>query len=136
MGHTDALAALENFTQYQRCKEENIAQRMDQVLDNRQRQLREVQEKQERRQRHAEQVRRRKALARDNGGVANESFDASEEYPTPRPDTESPRSGVTPTPEASSTTSTTTTSTMPSEEQPLGMRRPLQVQEARSAEDY
>ena len=88
MERTDAVAALENFAQYQRSKEESIANRMDQVQDNRDRKLRELKEKQERRKRHAEEVRKRKAQARESG-IASPTF---EEHPsgdvevTPRPE--------------------------------------------------
>ncbi|XP_076439920.1 uncharacterized protein LOC143279699 [Babylonia areolata] len=67
MERTDALAALENFAQYQKSKEETLAQRMDQAQDNKERQQRELREKQERRRRHAEEVRKRKALAKETG---------------------------------------------------------------------
>ena len=107
MEHTDALAALEHFTQYQKSKEENLAQRMDQVHDNRERKLREAKEKQERRKKHAEEVRRRKALARENGLCEPTGTD---EYPTPRPEP----AEVTSTPEGAER-----------------LKSPLQVQEAK-----
>lgn len=107
MEHTDALAALEHFTQYQKSKEENLAQRMDQVHDNRERKLREAKEKQERRRKHAEEVRRRKALARENG--LSEPV-GTDEYPTPRPEP----AEVTSTPEGAER-----------------RKSPLQVQEAK-----
>ncbi|XP_076462913.1 uncharacterized protein LOC143295224 [Babylonia areolata] len=92
MERTDAVAALDNFVQYQKNKEEMIAQRMDQVLDNRERKLQEVKEKQERRKKHAEEVRKRKALAAAVGAENGASHDLSLEDDlmvrkmTPRPE--------------------------------------------------
>ncbi|KAK7101179.1 hypothetical protein V1264_024009 [Littorina saxatilis] len=131
MERTDAIAALENFTQYQKSKEETIAQRMDQVENNRERQLRELRERQERRKKHAEEVRKRKALAKENG-ISNEAFE-SEEYPptprdgptTPHAEPQTPREGLTTTraePEV--------TLARKAESKPR-VRSPLQVQEVR-----
>nr|KAG5711806.1 hypothetical protein BaRGS_023570 [Batillaria attramentaria] len=67
MERTDALAALDHFAQYQRSKEENLVQKLDQAQDNKERQRRERQEKLDRRKRHAEEVRRRKQQAQESG---------------------------------------------------------------------
>ena len=121
MEHTDALAALEHFTQYQKSKEESLAQRMDQVQDNRERKLREAKEKQERRRRHAEEVRKRKALARESGvGESCQGMDA--ETLTPRPEM-TPAPGVNPTSEVSAPDAAELA------------RSPVLVQEARERSD-
>ncbi|KAL8578176.1 hypothetical protein ACOMHN_051731 [Nucella lapillus] len=85
MEHTDAL---ENFAQYKKSKEETLAQRMDQAQDNKERKQRELKEKQERRRRHAEEVRKRKALARENGSSENPE---EEEEMTSKPEDTSSR---------------------------------------------
>lgn len=56
----DQTAALESFQDYQKKKEEQVIQKMDNVTDNRERRLREIKEKQLERERRREEVRRRK----------------------------------------------------------------------------
>lgn len=79
LDHTDTLAALETFEQYQRCKEDHIVQKMDQVSDNRERRISEMKQKMEKRRQHAEQVRMRKKLAQEN--AAFEGEDPAENTP-------------------------------------------------------
>jgi hypothetical protein len=79
MERTDAVAALENFAQYQKSKEETLVQRLDQASDNKERKMREMKEKLERRKRHAEEVRKRKQLARESGVADSLEADDSSE---------------------------------------------------------
>lgn len=91
MERTDALAALDNFAQYQRSKEENLVQRLDQAQDNKEKQMRERQEKMERRKRHAEEVRRRKQLAKENGTYVDHTEEGEATAAAMLPETRSER---------------------------------------------
>lgn len=78
MERTDALGALDNFAHYQRSKEETLVQRLDQASDNKEKQMRERLEKLERRKRHAEEVRKRKQLAKENGTYVDHTGEEGE----------------------------------------------------------
>ena len=78
---SDALAALENFESYKKEKEVQQTQKMDVVTDNREKKLREVKEKMQQRERRAEEVRRRKQQALEQGLVTSGIIDNQTEYP-------------------------------------------------------
>ncbi|XP_013078294.2 uncharacterized protein LOC106064329 [Biomphalaria glabrata] len=64
---SDALAALDNFEQYKKEKEELQTQKMDTVADNREKKLNEIKEKIKERERRAIEVRKRKQKALEEG---------------------------------------------------------------------
>ncbi|XP_067678323.1 DNA ligase 1-like [Haliotis asinina] len=76
---SDHLAALDSFAKHQQEKVEQTAQKMDQVIDNRERRMKEIRDKIKAKEKHAEEVRRRKLAQVDTSdnlsGADNPAFD-------------------------------------------------------------
>ncbi|XP_050403000.2 uncharacterized protein LOC126819168 [Patella vulgata] len=74
----ETVSALENFAQRQKKKEEINSQKMVNVVDNREKKLKEIRERMKERERHAEEVRKRKlvnvdSITDETGEVAAEA---------------------------------------------------------------
>lgn len=90
MDKTDGTAALESFQDYQKKKEEQASQKMESVLDKRERRLQEIKEKQLEKERKREEVRRRRkelkeieAIKVANGEVIRDPSELMEREETP-----------------------------------------------------
>jgi len=87
---SDQTAALESFQDYKKKKEEEASQKMESVLSNKEKRLREIKEKQLDKERRREEVRRRKselkeieAMQSANGELVRDPSELMDREATP-----------------------------------------------------